>query len=187
MKFLSILALIAPIALALPTSVITEAPVEDAALESRQSCYAKCGSTCYTSAQVTAARNSGYNYVKQGGTAGGSTYPHVFNNREGFDFLVGGTYYEFPIKTGGVYTGGMYLDIGLGGIGLMIWQAPRVLTVLCSTAVDSVLARLRTLVPAATTSLPARDGRCCEAGSWACGFVVLELQRGKSIDEFYDC
>ncbi|KAJ4990074.1 ribonuclease [Stagonosporopsis vannaccii] len=106
MKFLSLLALIAPVALALPTSVVTEAPVEDAALEARQSCYVKCGSTCYTSAQVTAARNSGYNYVKQGGTAGGSTYPHKYNNYEGFDFLVGGTYYEFPLKTGGVYTGG---------------------------------------------------------------------------------
>lgn len=113
MKFLSILALIAPVALALPTSVVTEAPVEDAALETRQSCYVKCGSVCYTSAQVTAARNSGYNYVKQGGTAGGSTYPHKYNNYEGFDFLVGGTYYEFPLKTGAVYTGGMYADVDL--------------------------------------------------------------------------
>jgi hypothetical protein len=109
MKFLSILALIAPVAFALPTSVITEAPVEDAALEARQSCYVKCGSTCYTSAQVTAARNSAYNYVKQGGTAGGSTYPHKYNNYEGFDFLVSGTYYEFPLKTSGVYTGGVYI------------------------------------------------------------------------------
>lgn len=111
MKFLSVLALIAPVAFALPTSVVTEAPVEDAALETRQSCYVRCGSTCYTSAQVTAARNSAYNYVRQGGTAGGSTYPHRYNNYEGFDFLVGGTYYEFPLKTGAAYTGGMYLDV----------------------------------------------------------------------------
>ena len=109
MKFLSILALIAPVAFALPTSVITEAPVEDAALEARQSCYVKCGSTCYTSAQVSSARNAAYNYVKQGSTAGGSTYPHKYNNYEGFDFLVSGTYYEFPLKTSGVYTGGMYI------------------------------------------------------------------------------
>ena len=106
MKFLSLLSLLAPVALALPTSVITEAPVEDAALEARQSCYVKCGSTCYTSTQVSAARSAAYNYVKQGGTAGGSTYPHKYNNYEGFDFLVGGTYYEVPIKTSGVYTGG---------------------------------------------------------------------------------
>lgn len=108
MKFLSILALIAPVAFSLPTSVITEAPVEDAALEARQSCYVKCGSTCYTSAQVSAARSAAYNYVKSGGQAGSSTYPHKYNNYEGFDFLVGGTYYEFPLKTSGVYTGGMF-------------------------------------------------------------------------------
>lgn len=108
MKFLSILALIAPVAFALPTSVVTEAPVEDAALETRQSCYVKCGSTCYTSAQVSSARSAAYNYVKQGSTAGSSTYPHKYNNYEGFDFLVSGTYYEFPLKTSGVYTGGMF-------------------------------------------------------------------------------
>jgi hypothetical protein len=104
MKFLSILALIAPVAFSLPTSVITEAPVEDAALETRQSCYVKC----YSSAQVSAARSAAYNYVRSGGQAGSSTYPHKYNNYEGFDFLVSGTYYEFPLKTSGVYTGGMF-------------------------------------------------------------------------------
>ncbi|KAF2873497.1 Ribonuclease/ribotoxin [Massariosphaeria phaeospora] len=104
MKFLSaFLLFIAPISLALPTSVI-ERPVEDS-IEARQ-CYVQCGSTCYTSSQVTAARNSGYNYVRQGSTAGGSTYPHRYNNYEGFDFLVSGPYYEFPLRTSGVYTGG---------------------------------------------------------------------------------
>ena len=108
MKFLSLLSLIAPVALALPTSVVTEAPIEDAALETRQSCYVKCGSTCYTSAQVSSARSAAYNYVKQGSTAGSSTYPHKYNNYEGFSFLVSGTYYEFPLKTSGVYTGGTF-------------------------------------------------------------------------------
>ena len=107
MKFLSsLLLLIAPVALALPTSVITEAPVEDVALETRQSCAIKCGSTCYTAAQATSARNSGYNYYKQGSTAGSSTYPHTYNNYEGFSFLVSGPYQEFPLRTAGVYTGG---------------------------------------------------------------------------------
>lgn len=104
MKFLSILALIAPVAFALPTSVVTE----DAALDPR-ACYVTCGSTCYTSAQVSAARSAAYNYVKAGTVAGSSTYPHKYNNYEGFDFLVGGTYYEFPLKTSGVYTGGEFL------------------------------------------------------------------------------
>ena len=160
MKFLSILALIAPVAFALPTSVITEAPVEDAALEARQSCYVKCGSTCYTSAQVSSARSAAYNYVKQGSTAGGSTYPHKYNNYEGFDFLVSGTYYEFPLKTSGVYTGGTYMSIMQTWIVLICGQALLVLTALSSTAAERVLVRSRTLVLAATTSLLARDGRC---------------------------
>jgi hypothetical protein len=105
MKFISAFLLaLAPFTLALPTSVV-EAPVDIEAIAER-ACYVTCGSNCYTSAQVTAARNSGYNYVKQGGTAGGSSYPHVYNNYEGFDFLTSGTYYEFPLKTSGTYTGG---------------------------------------------------------------------------------
>ncbi|PSN66319.1 ribonuclease-domain-containing protein [Corynespora cassiicola Philippines] len=104
MKFLSsVLLFLAPISLALPTNVV-DSPAEDS-IEARQ-CYVRCGSTCYTSAQVTGARNSGYNYIRQGGTAGGSSYPHRYNNYEGFDFLVSGPYYEFPLRTGGAYTGG---------------------------------------------------------------------------------
>jgi hypothetical protein len=104
----SLLLLIAPITLALPTSVITEAAIEDAAVEARQTttCYVKCGSTCYTSAKITAARNSGYNYYAQGGEAGGSTYPHTYNNYEGFRFLVAGPYQEFPLLASGTYAGG---------------------------------------------------------------------------------
>lgn len=96
MKFLSgLLLLITPLSLALPTAV--ESPVERDEVSER-ACYVTCGSHCYTSSQVTAARNAGYNYVKQGGTAGGSTYPHVYNNYEGFDFLVSGTVGNFGCK-----------------------------------------------------------------------------------------
>lgn len=99
----TLLLFLTPVTLALPTSLAETSPLE---LEARQ-CFTTCGSTCYTSAKVTAARNSGYNYVKQGGTAGGSTYPHVYNNYEGFDFPVSGPYYEFPILSSGqTYTGG---------------------------------------------------------------------------------
>ncbi|KAF1846989.1 ribonuclease-domain-containing protein [Cucurbitaria berberidis CBS 394.84] len=105
MKFLSTLLLfIAPVTLALPTSVITEAPVENQ-LEARQ-CFVRCGSTCYTSAQLSAARAAGFNHYKQGTTAGSSTYPHKYNNREGFAFIASGPWQEFPVKTSGVYTGG---------------------------------------------------------------------------------
>ncbi|OAL05232.1 ribonuclease-domain-containing protein [Phaeosphaeriaceae sp. SRC1lsM3a] len=107
MKFISsLLLLLTPVALALPTSVVTEveAPVEGE-IEARQ-CYVQCGSTCYTSSQVSAARNAGYNYYSQGSQAGSSTYPHTYNNYEGFDFLVSGPYQEFPLRTSGAYTGG---------------------------------------------------------------------------------
>lgn len=108
MKFISnLLLLVAPLALALPTSVITkDAAAVEEAIETRQSCYVKCGSTCYTSAQVTTARNAGYNYYTQGNEAGSSNYPHTYNNYEGFDFLVSGPYQEFPLRTSGAYTGG---------------------------------------------------------------------------------
>jgi hypothetical protein len=107
MKFISsLLVFLAPVVLALPTSVTTEvaAPVE-AEIEARQ-CYVQCGNVCYTSSQVSAARSKGYSYYQQGTEAGSSTYPHKYNNYEGFDFLVSGPYEEFPLRTGGVYTGG---------------------------------------------------------------------------------
>ncbi|KAK0380495.1 ribonuclease [Colletotrichum limetticola] len=65
-----------------------------------------CGSTTYTTAQVNAASNAACTHVKAGTVAGSSTYPHRYNNYEGFDFDVTGPWYEFPIKTSGVYTGG---------------------------------------------------------------------------------
>ncbi|KAF2264849.1 guanyl-specific ribonuclease F1 [Lojkania enalia] len=98
----ALLFFLAPITLALP---VDTSPIDNP-LEIRQSGSITCGSTTYTSSQVTGARNSGYNYVKQGGTAGGSSYPHTYNNYEGFDFLVSGPYYEFPLLKSGAYTGG---------------------------------------------------------------------------------
>ncbi|OHW97331.1 guanyl-specific ribonuclease th1 [Colletotrichum incanum] len=65
-----------------------------------------CGSTYYSTAQVNAASNAACNHVKAGTVAGSSTYPHRYNNYEGFNFDVSGPWYEFPIRTSGVYTGG---------------------------------------------------------------------------------
>ncbi|KAK1997006.1 ribonuclease [Colletotrichum falcatum] len=65
-----------------------------------------CGSTSYSTAQVNAASNAACTHVKAGTVAGSSTYPHRYNNYEGFDFDVSGPWYEFPIKSSGVYTGG---------------------------------------------------------------------------------
>jgi hypothetical protein len=71
---------------------------------------ATCGSVSYTSAQTNAASVAACNYVRNGGTAGGSTYPHTYRNDEGFSFGGRpGPYYEFPIMSNGrVYTGGEY-------------------------------------------------------------------------------
>ena len=44
---------------------------------------------------------------QEGETVGSNDYPHTFNNREGFDFAVGGPYQEFPILSSfDPYTGG---------------------------------------------------------------------------------
>lgn len=101
-----LLSLLPALTLALPTTDSVESSDVLAAVESRQSCYVKCGSTCYTSAQVTTARNAGYNYYQNNDQAGSSNYPHTYNNYEGFSFLVSGPYQEFPLRTSGAYTGG---------------------------------------------------------------------------------
>jgi hypothetical protein len=107
MHFLSaVLLLLTPISLALPTTIISTSPLENS-IDAR-ACLTTCGSTCYTAAQVAAASSAGHDYVTEGGTAGGTTYPHVYNNYEDFDFLVAGPYYEFPIKSSGTFTGGNY-------------------------------------------------------------------------------
>ncbi|KAK3050690.1 hypothetical protein LTR09_008056 [Extremus antarcticus] len=81
-------------ALALPTTL----PVEK-----RQSATT-CGSTYYSASKVAAAINQGYDYYASNAKA--DSYPHTYNNYEGFDFIVSGPYQEFPIKSSGVYSGG---------------------------------------------------------------------------------
>ncbi|KAJ5354852.1 hypothetical protein N7541_005896 [Penicillium brevicompactum] len=73
-------------------------------LEAR-ACASSCGTICYTSSAVNAAKAAGYKLYSSGSTA--SSYPHVYHDYEGFVFPVSGTYYEFPIlKSGSVYSGG---------------------------------------------------------------------------------
>ncbi|KAH7309126.1 Ribonuclease/ribotoxin [Stachybotrys elegans] len=91
---LTFLSLVAA-ALAAPTELQARAP-------------AVCGSVSYTSAQTNAASVAACNYVRNGGTAGSSSYPHTYRNDEGFRFGgLAGPFYEFPILSNGrVYTGG---------------------------------------------------------------------------------
>ncbi|KAF2141312.1 uncharacterized protein K452DRAFT_251139 [Aplosporella prunicola CBS 121167] len=65
-----------------------------------------CGSTSYSASAVQKALNAGCSYYEQGGQAGGSSYPHTYNNYEGFDFAVSGPYQEFPLVSSGAYNGG---------------------------------------------------------------------------------
>lgn len=78
-------------------------------LSTRQS-STTCGNNYYSSGQVSGALNQGYNYYENGETAGSDSYPHTYNNYEGFDFPVSGPYQEFPIEESGVYSGGKFVS-----------------------------------------------------------------------------
>lgn len=88
-------------------AIVSAAPAE---LERRDE--ATCGSVHYSSSQVSSAAAASCKYVKNGGTAGGSSYPHQYKNYEGFEFKgMSPPFYEFPIKSGGDYTGGLFISI----------------------------------------------------------------------------
>jgi hypothetical protein len=64
-----------------------------------------CGTHSYTAAQVNSAAQKACADFQAGITA--DTYPHTYNNFEGFSFTVAGPYQEFPLlASGSVYTGG---------------------------------------------------------------------------------
>ncbi|KAI5866400.1 Ribonuclease/ribotoxin [Durotheca rogersii] len=98
---LSILSLIA-----FAASAATGAPVttpEEAAVELQAA--TTCGTKSYTATQVNQAAQKACTYYQAGTTAG--SYPHTYNNYEGFTFAVTGPYLEFPLlSSGSVYTGG---------------------------------------------------------------------------------
>ena len=87
-------------------SLVTLAAAAPAELIPRAA--ATCGSVSYSAAAVNAASQAACNYVKAGTEAGSSTYPHVYNNYEGFTFhSYSGPFYEFPIlASGAIYSGG---------------------------------------------------------------------------------
>ncbi|KAI6781489.1 Guanyl-specific ribonuclease F1-like protein [Emericellopsis cladophorae] len=66
---------------------------------------ADCGGKSYTAQQVSNAIDEGCSYFESGSDV--NSYPHRYNNYEGFDFKgLDGPFQEFPIISGGVYTGG---------------------------------------------------------------------------------
>jgi len=64
-----------------------------------------CGSTKYTRKQVDEATGEGCRLFAAGQQVGTNNYPHQFNNREALVFAASGPYQEFPIVSGGNYTG----------------------------------------------------------------------------------
>ncbi|QKX64082.1 uncharacterized protein TRUGW13939_11255 [Talaromyces rugulosus] len=76
-----------------------------AIIKARASCVETCGSVCYWQTDIDDALNKGYSEYKSGGEL--DSYPHTYNDYEGFDFPVDGPYQEFPILSSfEVYTGG---------------------------------------------------------------------------------
>jgi hypothetical protein len=67
-----------------------------------------CGSDDYSPQAVSDASSAACDHVTAGTRVGKSTYPHKYNDYEGFAFAgVSGPYYEFPILASGrVYSGG---------------------------------------------------------------------------------
>ncbi|KAB8070576.1 amino acid permease-domain-containing protein [Aspergillus leporis] len=94
-ELLTLATLLLPTALAAPS------------LSTRADCAYTCGSNCYTSSAVSSAKAAGYELHAEGETVGSNSYPHKYNNYEGFDFSVSSPYYEWPILSSGkIYSGG---------------------------------------------------------------------------------
>ncbi|KAL2168866.1 hypothetical protein VTG60DRAFT_6768 [Thermothelomyces hinnuleus] len=80
-------------------------PVEAEGRIEARACAWTCGSVCYEQSHINAALNKGYSLQKSGDDI--NSYPHRYNNYEGFDFPTAGPWYEFPILSShSVYSGG---------------------------------------------------------------------------------
>ncbi|PHH61415.1 hypothetical protein CDD81_386 [Ophiocordyceps australis] len=68
----------------------------------------QCGKTQYSADYIGQAAQTACQYVRQGDSAGSSSYPHQYKNYEGFEFEgLPGPFFEFPILSSGeVYAGG---------------------------------------------------------------------------------
>ena len=69
-----------------------------------------CGSVYYSASAVNAASQAACSHFRAGTTVGSNSYPHRYNNFEGFNFGgVASPYQEFPImSSGSIYTGGEF-------------------------------------------------------------------------------
>ncbi|GLB35971.1 putative ribonuclease [Lyophyllum shimeji] len=71
-----------------------------AAVIKRQANGCTCGNVYYDANDIS-------NAIATAQDGGASTYPHQYNDYEGFYFpACSGTFYEYPLESGSVYTGG---------------------------------------------------------------------------------
>jgi hypothetical protein len=110
------------------------ASVSASPIHQRATCVYTCGSVCYWQEDIDEARAAGYKQLKAGTTLGSGkilclitrstfalsyslcflywanlvgSYPHVYNDYEGFSFPTAKPWYEFPILSSyAPYTGG---------------------------------------------------------------------------------
>ncbi|RFU75135.1 extracellular guanyl-specific ribonuclease [Trichoderma arundinaceum] len=77
-----------------------------AAIDKRaNTCVFTCGSVCYWQSDIDAALAKGYSLYSSGDDE--NSYPHQYNDFEGFKFPTSAPWYEFPILSSfKVYTGG---------------------------------------------------------------------------------
>ncbi|KAK4174851.1 putative guanyl-specific ribonuclease [Triangularia setosa] len=102
-EFLSALVTLLSVIAVSAAPVSTEA--EAAPVLEERACAYTCGTVCYQTSHITAARNKGHTLRLAGQTI--NSYPHRYNNYEGFNFPTPAPWYEYPImKTYNVYTGG---------------------------------------------------------------------------------
>ncbi|UKZ74342.1 hypothetical protein TrVFT333_002007 [Trichoderma virens FT-333] len=86
-------------------SSASAAAIDSTLVDKRAACVYTCGSVCYWQSDIDDALSAGYSLYKSGSTK--DSYPHQYNDYEGFNFPTAAPWYEFPIlNTFKVYTGG---------------------------------------------------------------------------------
>ncbi|PTB70304.1 ribonuclease-domain-containing protein [Trichoderma citrinoviride] len=81
------------------------AAIDSTLVDKRAACVYTCGSVCYWQSDIDAALSKGYSLYKSGDDE--DSYPHQYNDYEGFKFPTASPWYEFPILSSfDVYTGG---------------------------------------------------------------------------------
>ncbi|KAK3326118.1 guanyl-specific ribonuclease [Apodospora peruviana] len=92
------------IAITLASAVAVSVSASPVDLNERATCVYTCGSVCYWQEDIDEALTKGYSLYESDTPV--NSYPHQYNNYEGFSFPTSAPWYEFPILSSYVvYTG----------------------------------------------------------------------------------